>query len=147
MTSSCLLVFSGDTTTDWIFGFLLQKIFVGVCLVAPVDWGWREIVTNVHRNGEPQLRYTIGLCLKVVQMMSVSWAVPYVIAYGIVPVITSDLEILEHIQHTIYPTILFLILGIAVAKWNMGCFKTLCDSIKQRRYLVGNQLINNEEMR
>merc|ERR1712178_367774 len=64
-------------TNDWIFGFLLQKIFVGVCLIAPADWEWRNIVGRVHRNGEVQLRYTVKLCLKAVNLMFLSWAGPY----------------------------------------------------------------------
>lgn len=68
-------------TNDWIFGFLLQKIAVGVCLVVPADWGWRDIVGRLHRNGDVQLGYTVKLCLKLINFMMITWAVPYILAY------------------------------------------------------------------
>lgn len=134
-------------TNDWIFGFLLQKIFVGMCLVAPAEWGWREIVGGLHRNGEGvDLKYTVRLCLRAVNLMAVTWAAPYLLAYGILPLAFSG-DFLVNIQHAIYPSILAMIGGVLIAKWNFSCFQALCDGIKQKRYLLGNQLINNEDTR
>lgn len=133
-------------TNDWIFGFLLQKILVGICLVAPAEWGWREVVGGLHRNGDVDLKYTFRLCLRAVNLMAVTWAAPYLLAYGILPLAFSG-DFLVNIQHAIYPSILAMIGGVLIAKWNFSCFQALCDGIKQKRYLLGNQLINNEDTR
>jgi hypothetical protein len=133
-------------TNDWIFGFLLQKIFVGICLVAPAEWGWREVVGGLHRNGDVDLKYTLRLCLRAVNLMAVVWAAPYLLAYGVLPLAFSG-DLLVNIQHAIYPSILAMIGGVFIAKWNFSCFQALCDGIKQKRYLLGNQLINNEDTR
>ena len=67
--------------------------------------------------------------------------------YGIFPLIIPASEFLSNLQHSIYPSILAMVAGILIAQWNFSCFKALCDSIKQKRYLLGNQLINNEDTR
>lgn len=134
---------------DWALGVLYTKIACAVTMMGP-DWFLRAAIERVYRDGirEMQLTFIIrDLAVPVIVTSGLVLAVPYVIAYSIVPCFVHSLHLRNLIARRLYPFLLLLIVTCAVVTLQIRQFKKLYEHIKNDKYLVGQRLVNYDHRR
>lgn len=129
---------------DWALGVLYTKIACAVTMMGP-DWFLRNAIEQVYRDGirQMQLRLLIeNLALPVIVCFGLALAIPYIIAYSIVPLFVSSFQLKNLIARRIYPFLLLLILSVVFISIQIKQFRNLYEHIKNDKYLVGQRLVN-----
>nr|XP_050849260.1 E3 ubiquitin-protein ligase MARCHF6 isoform X1 [Vespula vulgaris] len=131
---------------DWALGVLYTKIATALTMMGP-DWRIRLAIERAYNEGirEMDLRFIITeLAAPVICCFGLALAVPYAVAYGIVPLLVTNLQTQILIARRLYPFLLLVSLVCIVICFQIRQFKKLYEHIKNDKYLVGQRLVNYE---
>ncbi|KYM92141.1 E3 ubiquitin-protein ligase MARCH6 [Atta colombica] len=131
---------------DWALGVLYTKIATAVTMMGP-DWRIRLAIERAYNEGirEMDLKFVIKeLAAPVICCFGLALAVPYAVAYGIVPLLVTNLQTQILIARRLYPFLLLVNLVCALICFQIRQFKKLYEHIKNDKYLVGQRLVNYE---
>lgn len=129
---------------DWILGILYTKITCVLVLMGP-DSRAKQVLEQCCRNGfrELDMIYIFHeLAIPVLMILGLALAIPYVSAYSIIPLFCYNNNYKNLIARRIYPTVLLLVFVIFIVSIMIKQFKRTCATIKNNRYLIGQQLVN-----
>lgn len=131
---------------DWALGVLYTKIATALTMMGP-DWRIRLAIERAYNEGirEMDLKFIITeLAAPVICCFGLALAVPYAVAYGIVPLLVTNLQTQILIARRLYPFLLLVSLVCIVICFQIRQFKKLYEHIKNDKYLVGQRLVNYE---
>lgn len=131
---------------DWALGVLYTKIATALTMMGP-DWRIRLAIERAYNEGirEMDLKFIITeLAAPVICCFGLALAVPYAVAYGIVPLLITNLQTQILIARRLYPFLLLVSLVCIVICFQIRQFKKLYEHIKNDKYLVGQRLVNYE---
>ncbi|XP_066593541.1 E3 ubiquitin-protein ligase MARCHF6 [Prorops nasuta] len=131
---------------DWALGVLYTKIAIAVTMMGP-EWRIRVAIERAYNDGirEMDLKFVVTeLAAPVICCFGLALAIPYAIAYGIVPLIVTNLQTQILIARRLYPFLLLVNLIGVVICFQIRQFKKLYEHIKNDKYLVGQRLVNYE---
>lgn len=131
---------------DWALGVLYTKIATAITMMGP-DWRIRLAIERAYNDGirESDLKFIITeLAAPVICCFGLALAVPYAVAYGIVPLLITNLQMQILIARRLYPFLLLVHLVCVVIYFQIRQFKKLYEHIKNDKYLVGQRLVNYE---
>ncbi|KZC11858.1 E3 ubiquitin-protein ligase MARCH6 [Dufourea novaeangliae] len=131
---------------DWALGVLYTKIATAITLMGP-DWRIRMAIERAYNDGirEIDLKFIVtDLAAPVICCFGLALAVPYAVAYGIVPLLITNLQIQILIARLFYPFLLLVNFVCIVIYFQIRQFKKLYEHIKNDKYLVGQRLVNYE---
>ncbi|EZA59637.1 hypothetical protein DMN91_004961 [Ooceraea biroi] len=131
---------------DWALGVLYTKIATAVTMMGP-DWRIRLAIERAYNDGirEMDLKFVITeLAAPVICCFGLALAVPYAVAYGIVPLLVTNLQTQILIARRLYPFLLLVNLVCVAICFQIRQFKKLYEHIKNDKYLVGQRLVNYE---
>lgn len=134
---------------DWALGVLYTKIACAITMMGP-DWFLRTAIERAYRDGirEMNLRFIFReLAAPVVISCGLALAVPYAIAYSVVPLVVSNMFMRNIIARRIYPFLLLVGLALLVITLQIRQFRKLYEHIKNDKYLVGQRLVNYDHRR
>lgn len=129
---------------DWALGVLYTKIACAVTMMGP-DWFLRAAIERAYRDGirDMQLKLIFRqLAMPVVISFGLALAVPYILAYSVVPMFVSNLQMRNVIARRLYPCLLLISVVGVVVVLQIRQFKKLYEHIKNDKYLVGQRLVN-----
>jgi len=87
------------------------------------------------------------LAAPVVACFGLALAVPYAVAYGIVPLAVASPHMRNLIARRLYPFLLLVTLVGGVIMFQVRQFRKLYEHIKNDKYLVGRRLVNYDHRR
>ncbi|KAM0737087.1 E3 ubiquitin-protein ligase MARCHF6 [Formica fusca] len=131
---------------DWALGVLYTKIATAVTMMGP-DWRIRLAIERAYNDGirEMDLKFVVKeLAAPVICCFGLALAIPYAVAYGIVPLFVTNLQTQILIARRLYPFLLLVNLVCVVIYFQIRQFKKLYEHIKNDKYLVGQRLVNYE---
>ncbi|XP_020288233.1 E3 ubiquitin-protein ligase MARCH6 [Pseudomyrmex gracilis] len=131
---------------DWALGVLYTKIATAVTMMGP-EWRLRLAIERVYNGGirEMDLKFVIKeVAGPVICSFGLALAVPYAIAYGIVPLLVTNLQTQILIARRLYPFLLLVNLCVVLVYFQIRQFRRLYEHIKNDKYLVGQRLVNYE---
>lgn len=131
---------------DWALGVLYTKIATAIIMMGP-DWRIRLAIERAYNDGirEIDLKFIVTeLAAPVICCFGLALAVPYAVAYGIVPLLITNLQTQILIARHLYPFLLLVHLICIVIYFQIRQFKKLYEHIKNDKYLVGQRLVNYE---
>ncbi|KAI4498574.1 hypothetical protein M0802_006280 [Mischocyttarus mexicanus] len=131
---------------DWALGVLYTKIATALTMMGP-DWRIRLAIERAYNEGirEMDLKFVVTeLAAPVICCFGLALAVPYAVAYGIVPLFVTNLQTQILIARRLYPFLLLVSLVCIVIYFQIRQFKKLYEHIKNDKYLVGQRLVNYE---
>ncbi|KOX79197.1 E3 ubiquitin-protein ligase MARCH6 [Melipona quadrifasciata] len=131
---------------DWALGVLYTKIATAIIMMGP-DWRIRHAIERAYNDGirEIDLKFIVTeLAAPVICCFGLALAVPYAVAYGIVPLLITNLQTQILIARHLYPFLLLVHLVCIVIYFQIRQFKKLYEHIKNDKYLVGQRLVNYE---
>ncbi|KAK9679840.1 hypothetical protein QE152_g39678 [Popillia japonica] len=134
---------------DWALGVLYTKIACAVTMMGP-DWFLRTAIERAYRDGirDMHLMFILReLAAPVIISFGLSLAIPYVIAYSMVPVFVSNVQLKHYIARRIYPYLLVVGVASIIITLQIREFKKLYEHIKNDKYLVGQRLVNYDHRR
>lgn len=134
---------------DWALGVLYTKIACAITMMGP-DWFLRAAIERAYRDGirDMQLGFIFReLAAPVIVSFGLALAIPYVIAYSIVPVFVTSVQLRNLIGRRLYPLLLLVSIGGVVITLQIKQFKKLYEHIKNDKYLVGQRLVNYDHHR
>ncbi|GFR79088.1 E3 ubiquitin-protein ligase MARCH6 [Elysia marginata] len=129
---------------DWALGVLHMKILTAVIMMGP-QWWLKRAIERVYNDGMRNLnmRFIMSqICLPVSTCLGLALAVPYVIAYSIIPALGVNFETQTFVVRRIYPFVLTMIMCCAMLVFQVRQFRRLYNHIKDDKYLVGQRLVN-----
>lgn len=129
---------------DWALGVLYMKIACAITLMGP-DWKLRRAIERTYRDGFLRLDLKLmmyDLAIPVISVLSLFLAVPYVMAYSLVPLFIKNKLLRLQIARRIYPTLMLSIIILKGMLMQVRQFKRLYEHIKNDKYLVGRRLVN-----
>lgn len=131
---------------DWALGVLYTKIATAITMMGP-DWRIRLAIERAYNDGirEIDLKFIVTeLAAPVICCFGLALAVPYAVAYGIVPLLITNLQTQILIARRLYPFLVLINLVCIVIYFQIRQFKKLYEHIKNDKYLVGQRLVNYE---
>ncbi|XP_034179998.2 membrane-associated ring finger (C3HC4) 6 [Osmia lignaria lignaria] len=131
---------------DWALGVLYTKIATAITMMGP-DWRIRLAIERAYNDGirEIDLKFIVmELAAPVICCFGLALAVPYAVAYGIIPLLITNLQTQILIARHLYPFLLLVSLVCIVIYFQIRQFKKLYEHIKNDKYLVGKRLVNYE---
>lgn len=131
---------------DWALGVLYTKIATAITMMGP-DWRIRLAIERAYNDGirEIDLKFIVTeLAAPVICCFGLALAVPYAVAYGIIPLLITNLQTQILIARHLYPFLLLVSLVCIVIYFQIRQFKKLYEHIKNDKYLVGKRLVNYE---
>jgi E3 ubiquitin-protein ligase MARCH6 len=134
---------------DWAFGAVHVKIAVAFTLLGP-NWWLRDALENIYNQGARNFRLRNFLWVVVWPVAStliIMLSIPYIIAFGLVPLIPADQPLISRFQRRVYPAFFFGALGMFILHIQYLQFCRLIESIKNSKYLVGQRLVNYDPNR
>lgn len=134
---------------DWALGVLYTKIACAVTMMGP-DWFLRTAIERAYRDGirDMHLMFIVReLAAPVIISFGLSLAVPYIVAYSIVPLFVSNVQLKHYIARRIYPYLLVIGVASMIITLQIREFKKLYEHIKNDKYLVGQRLVNYDHRR
>lgn len=134
---------------DWALGVLYTKIACAITMMGP-DWFLRAAIERTYRDGirDMQLGFIFKeLAVPVIVCFGLSLAIPYVIAYSIVPLFVSSVQLRNLFGRRLYPLLLLIAVGGVVITLQIKQFKKFYEHIKNDKYLVGQRLVNYDHRR
>lgn len=129
---------------DWALGVLYTKIACAVTMMGP-DWFLRAAIERVYRDGIRDMNLSFvfkELAMPVVVCFGFALAIPYVLAYSIVPMFVTNLPLRNLIARRLYPFLLLVATVNIIIVLQIRQFKKLYEHIKNDKYLVGQRLVN-----
>merc|ERR1712227_517513 len=129
---------------DWAFGAVHVKIAVAFTLLGP-NWWLRDALENIYNQGARnfQLKNFLWVVVwPVASTLIIMLTIPYIIAFGLVPLIPVDESLVSRFQRRVYPAFFFGALGMFILHLQYLQFCRLIESIKNSKYLVGQRLVN-----
>lgn len=129
---------------DWALGVLHMKILTAVIMMGP-QWWLKRAIERVYNDGMRNLNMKfimMQICLPVSICLGMALALPYVIAYSIVPALGVTFETQTLVVRRIYPFVLTMIICISILIFQVRQFRRLYNHIKDDKYLVGQRLVN-----
>ncbi|GFO07122.1 E3 ubiquitin-protein ligase march6 [Plakobranchus ocellatus] len=129
---------------DWALGVLHMKILTAVIMMGP-QWWLKRAIERVYNDGMRNLNMKFimtQICLPVSTCLGLALAVPYVIAYSIVPALGVNFETQTFVVRRIYPFVLTMIMCCGMLVFQVRQFRRLYNHIKDDKYLVGQRLVN-----
>lgn len=106
----------------WTYGIICLFISLYITMNGP-DWSLKRIILRIRRNGFRRLNLKLimqYLVTPVIAVLSLSLAVPYVIANSIVPLIVYDESLNLLIARQIYPTLISMIIVTKCLRMRVG---------------------------
>ena len=94
---------------DWAFGAVHVKIAVAFTLLGP-NWWLRDALENIYNQGARNFRLRNFLWVVVWPVAStliIMLTIPYIIAFGLVPLIPADQPLISRFQRRVYPAFFF----------------------------------------
>lgn len=134
---------------DWALGVLYTKIACAITMMGP-DWFLRAAIERAYRDGirDMQLSFIFKeLAVPVIVSFGLALAVPYVIAYSIVPLFVNSVQLRNLIGRRLYPLLLLIAAAGVLITLQIKQFKKLYEHIKNDKYLVGQRLVNYDHRR
>ncbi|OXU26304.1 hypothetical protein TSAR_001258 [Trichomalopsis sarcophagae] len=131
---------------DWALGVLYTKIATAVTMMGP-EWRLKLAIERAYNDGirEMDLRFIVTeLAAPVICCFGLALAVPYAVAYSIVPLFVTNIQTQILIARRLYPFLLLVNLVCIVISIQIKQFKKLYEHIKNDKYLVGQRLVNYE---
>ncbi|XP_076293390.1 membrane-associated ring finger (C3HC4) 6 [Lasioglossum baleicum] len=131
---------------DWALGVLYTKIATAITMMGP-DWRIRMAIERAYNDGirEIDLKFIVTeLAAPVICCSGLALAVPYAVAYGIVPLLITNLQTQILIARHLYPFLLMVNLVCMIIYFQIRQFKKFYEHIKNDKYLVGQRLVNYE---
>ncbi|XP_072379306.1 E3 ubiquitin-protein ligase MARCHF6 [Diabrotica undecimpunctata] len=129
---------------DWALGVLYTKIACAITMMGP-DWFLRAAIERVYRDGIREMNLTFvfkELAAPVIVSFGLALAVPYAIAYSLVPIFITNLQLKNFIARRLYPFLLLVSIIAVVINLQVRQFRKLYEHIKNDKYLVGQRLVN-----
>ncbi|XP_050301508.1 E3 ubiquitin-protein ligase MARCHF6 [Anthonomus grandis grandis] len=129
---------------DWALGVLYTKIACAITMMGP-DWVLRAAIERVYRDGIRDMNLSLifkELALPVIVCFGFALAVPYVLAYSVIPLFVSNLQLRNLIARRLYPFLLLVATVNIIIVLQIRQFKKLYEHIKNDKYLVGQRLVN-----
>ncbi len=132
---------------DWALGLLIMKLWNKVVLAGRLNLEWRERVERAREGGflgmGPNIERTLQeVVLPVLGWTLVALSTPYAVAFGVLPLFGHS----TFVTGVVYR---FSYLGIAVTyllqlaiRSLFSAMRSLHDSIRDDRYLIGKRLYN-----
>lgn len=111
------------------------------------EWRLKLAIERAYNDGirEMDLRFIVTeLAAPVICCFGLALAVPYAVAYGIVPLFVTNIQTQILIARRLYPFLLLINLVCIVISIQIKQFKKLYEHIKNDKYLVGQRLVNYE---
>lgn len=131
---------------DWALGVLYTKIATAVTMMGP-EWRLRLAIERAYNDGvrEMDLKFIVTeLAAPVICVFGLALAIPYAVAYGIIPLFVTNLQTQIFIARRLYPFLLLIISVCVLITIHIRQFKKLYEHIKNDKYLVGRRLVNYE---
>ncbi|XP_046484590.1 E3 ubiquitin-protein ligase MARCH6 [Neodiprion pinetum] len=131
---------------DWALGVLYTKIATAVTMMGP-EWRLRLAIERAYNDGirEMDLKFVVTeLAAPVICCFGLALAIPYAVAYGIIPLFVANLQTQILIARRLYPFLLLVNLVCILISFQVRQFKKLYEHIKNDKYLVGQRLVNYE---
>ncbi|XP_015110584.1 E3 ubiquitin-protein ligase MARCH6 isoform X2 [Diachasma alloeum] len=131
---------------DWALGVLYTKIATAITMMGP-EWKLRTAIEKAYNDGvrEMDLKFVITeLAAPVICVFGLALAIPYAIAYGIIPLFVTNLQTQILIARRLYPFLLLIISVCVLITFHIRQFRKLYEHIKNDKYLVGQRLVNYE---
>lgn len=131
---------------DWALGVLYTKIATAVTMMGP-DWRIRVAIERAYNDGirDMDLKFIVTeLAAPVICCFGLALAVPYAVAYGIVPLLITNVQTQTLIARRLYPFLLVVHSVCIIIYFQIRQFKKLYEHIKNDKYLVGQRLVNYE---
>lgn len=128
----------------WTSGTLYMKC-IGVVTILGPDWYLRRTIEHIFRDGiiHLDLKFILkDFVVPIFIILSLSLAIPYVIAYSMVPLIVKSETLRLLIARRIYQIFMLMIVIIYGIMILVHKYKRLCVQIKNDKYLVGKRLVN-----
>ncbi|CAL1539973.1 unnamed protein product [Lymnaea stagnalis] len=129
---------------DWALGVLHMKILTAVVMMGP-QWWLKSAIERVYNDGMRNLNMKfimVHICLPVSTCLGMALAVPYVLAYSVVPAFGVSFETQTLVVRRVYPFVLTVIVCSAMLTFQIRQFRRLYNHIKDDKYLVGQRLVN-----
>ncbi|KAH1015872.1 hypothetical protein HUJ04_007190 [Dendroctonus ponderosae] len=129
---------------DWALGVLYTKIACAVTIMGP-DWFLRAAIERAYRDGIRDMHLSfvfMELALPVIVCLGFALAIPYVMAYSIIPLFVTNLQFRNVIARRLYPFLLLVATVNTIIVLQIRQFKKLYEHIKNDKYLVGQRLVN-----
>jgi len=134
---------------DWAFGAVHVKIAVAFTLLGP-NWWLRDALETIYNQGARnfQLRNFMWVVVwPVASTLIIMLTIPYIVAFGLVPLIPVEEYLILRFQRRVYPAFFFGALGMFILHIQYIQFCRLIESIKNSKYLVGQRLVNYDPTR
>lgn len=131
---------------DWALGVLYTKIATAVTMMGP-EWRLKLAIERAYNDGirEMDLRFIVTeLAAPLICCFGLALAVPYAVAYGLVPFFVADIQMRILIARRLYPFLLLVNLVCVAISIQIRQFRKLYEHIKNDKYLVGQRLVNYE---
>ncbi|XP_051166426.1 E3 ubiquitin-protein ligase MARCHF6 [Leptopilina boulardi] len=131
---------------DWALGVLYTKIATALTMMGP-EWRLRLAIEKAYTDGirEMDLKFIVTeLAAPVICCFGLALAIPYAVAYGIVPLLVTNIQTQILIARRLYPFLLLVNVVCIVILFQIRQFKKLYEHIKNDKYLVGKRLVNYE---
>ncbi|CAH0563508.1 unnamed protein product [Brassicogethes aeneus] len=134
---------------DWALGVLYTKIACALTMMGP-DWFIRNAIDRAYRDGIRDMN--LGFIFKelaapVIMSFGLALAVPYILAYSIIPLFVTNLQLRNLIARRLYPFLLLVVIVVEIVTFQIRQFKKLYEHIKNDKYLVGQRLVNYDHHR
>lgn len=111
------------------------------------EWRIKLAIERAYNDGirEMDLKFIVmKLAAPVICCFGLALAVPYAVAYGIVPLVVSNIQTQTLIARRLYPFLLLVSVIYVIISIQIRQFKKLYEHIKNDKYLVGQRLVNYE---
>jgi len=129
---------------DWALGAMYTKITVALTFMGP-NWWLKEAIEQLYQDGLRNLnlgRVVSNIVVPCVTGLGLALALPYLVAWGLAPLVISSPALLIVCRRRVYPALLAITAITAFLTMQARQFKKLVEHIKNDRYLVGRRLVN-----
>ncbi|XP_076818260.1 E3 ubiquitin-protein ligase MARCHF6-like [Clavelina lepadiformis] len=133
---------------DWALGILLFKLSIGALLIGPNNW-LKADIEEVYQHGLRQLdlkKFIQNTLLPVVVGLLTCLAGPYAIGHLIPLLVDVNQTVLYLLHWRTYSLIIITTIFMVFCVFEIKQFQTLCDRIKNERYLVGRRLMDYDPL-
>lgn len=132
---------------DWALGLLIMKLWNKVALAGRLNLEWRERVERAREGGflgmGPNLERTLQeVVLPVLGWTLVALSAPYAVAFGLLPLLGCSAFVTGIVYRFSYLSISVTYLLQLSIRTLFSAMRSLHDSIRDDRYLIGKRLYN-----
>jgi len=132
---------------DWALGLLIMKLWNKVVLAGRLNMEWRERVERAREGGFLGLGPNLQRTLQEVVLPVLGWtlfalSVPYSFAYGLLPLLGASAFVTGVVYRFSYLAVASTYLLQLALRSVYAAMRSLHDSIRDDKYLVGKRLYN-----